>query len=171
MIYFISDTHFGHENAWSKFKRADGSPLRPFTSTEEMDETMVDNWNKTVKAGDTVYHCGDVVIAKKSLHIMSRLNGRKILIMGNHDIFGHQAYLHYFEDIRAYKVLPKLGLVACHIPVHPDNLQRFPINVHGHLHANLVMLGHIPDPRYVNVSVEQINYTPISLDEIIHRAG
>lgn len=52
--FVISDTHFGHTNAWEKFKREDGSPLRPFTSTEEMNETMVERWNAKVGPNDVV---------------------------------------------------------------------------------------------------------------------
>ena len=58
--FVISDTHFGHTNSWEKFKLSDGSPLRPFSSTEEMDETMIERWNAKVKQQDTVYHLGDV---------------------------------------------------------------------------------------------------------------
>ena len=94
--FVISDTHFGHTNSWEKFKLEDGSPLRPFTSTEEMDETMIERWNAKVQPQDTVYHLGDVVINKKYLNLVSRLNGRKILIRGNHDIFGDDEYYQVF---------------------------------------------------------------------------
>lgn len=61
--------------------------MRPFTSTEEMDETMVDNWNRVVRPQDKVYHLGDIAMSKRPLHaIMPRLNGEKVLIKGNHDI-------------------------------------------------------------------------------------
>jgi calcineurin-like phosphoesterase family protein len=90
--FYISDTHFGHAGTWERFKNPDGTPLRPFTSTEEMDEKMIENWNSVVKEHDTVYHCGDVVIGKKHLEKIRRLNGKKKLIMGNHDIFKIPAY-------------------------------------------------------------------------------
>lgn len=170
-IFFISDTHFGHANALT-FKRKDGSPLRSFSCVEEMDEHMVTCWNSVVKPNDRIYHCGDVVINKNFLHILDRLNGKKVLIMGNHDIFGHQAYLQHFEDIRAYKVMPKQGIIASHIPVHTDSLYRFPTNIHGHLHADRVPDASNPhkiDNRYVNVCVESVNYTPVHLDEILAR--
>ena len=90
--FVISDTHFGHTNSWEKFKLPDGSPLRPFTSNEEMDETMIERWNAKVKPEDTVYHLGDVVINRKHLHLCNRLNGKKRLIRGNHDIFKDKDY-------------------------------------------------------------------------------
>ena len=174
--FVISDTHFGHTNSWEKFKLEDGSPLRPFTSTEEMDETMIERWNAKVKPGDTVYHLGDVVINQKSLHLVSRLNGRKILIRGNHDIFKDKQYAEVgFEQIHGVRVFVDKFILS-HIPLHPDCVtERFKVNVHGHLHANEIMgwwkHGYsedteIPDPRYQCVSVEHTNYEPLHFDEV-----
>ena len=193
--FVISDTHFGHTNSWEKFKLEDGSPLRPFTSTEEMDETMIERWNAKVKPGDTVYHLGDVVINQKSLHLVSRLNGRKILVRGNHDIFKDKQYAEVgFEQIHGVRVFVDKFILS-HIPLHPDCVtERFKVNVHGHLHANEIMrpgikqwvekqtktLGTIkyetdvfradyspePDPRYLCVSVEHTNYEPLHFDEV-----
>lgn len=173
--FVISDTHFGHTNSWEKFKLEDGSPLRPFTSTEEMDETMIERWNAKVKPGDTVYHLGDVVINKKSLHLVSRLNGRKILIRGNHDIFKDEDYRKVgFEQLHGVRVFVDKFILS-HIPLHPDCVtDRFKVNVHGHLHANEIMswqvidedIVHKPDPRYLCVSVERTNYEPLSFDEV-----
>lgn len=164
--WVISDTHWGHSKCWEVFKRSDGSPLRPFSSTEEMDETMVANWNSVVEDGDRIYHLGDVVINRKALWILSRLKGRKVLVKGNHDIFKLEDYTPYFDDIRSCvvgKTHKGNQYIMTHIPVHPNQLQgRWVLNVHGHLHANV-----IDDPRYLNVSVEQINYTPKDLNDII----
>ena len=159
-IWVISDTHFGHTNAWKIFKRADGSPLRPFQSTEEMDETMVSNWNKVVAPEDHIYHLGDVVINRKSLQIVKRLNGKKRLVRGNHDIFRTQEYIDIgFEEIYGVRVFPKHGFIFSHIPLHPDQLKsRNWINIHGHLHANK-----LDDPAYKCVCVEHTEYTPILL--------
>lgn len=178
--FVISDTHFGHTNSWEKFKLPDGSPLRPFTSTEEMDETMIERWNAKVQPQDTVYHLGDVVINKKYLHLVERLNGRKILIRGNHDIFGdEQYYLAGFEQIHGVRVFVDKFILS-HIPLHPDCVtERFKVNVHGHLHANEVKMpwgvnadrneiiyADFPDPRYLCVSVEHTNYEPLHFDEV-----
>jgi calcineurin-like phosphoesterase family protein len=170
--WLISDTHFGHENCCTKFKRADGSPLRPFSCAEEMDEEMVKRWNERVKPNDKVYHLGDVVIAKRHLATLGRLNGDKVLIKGNHDIFKLEDYTRYFRDIRGYHVLN--GMILSHIPVHESNLYRFGTNIHGHLHDNRVMtfsayrangMDKI-DPNYYSVCVEQTNFAPISLEEV-----
>lgn len=178
--FLISDTHFGHEKTCSVFKRPDGSPLRPFASAEEMDEAMVARWNDRVRPGDKVYHLGDVVINRKFLSVLARLNGDKVLIRGNHDIFKLSDYTEYFRDVRGYDV--KNGMILSHVPVHSDSLARFGCNVHGHLHANRVMrprgvdakTGEILysnqiDSRYHCVSVEHTDYAPISLEEVYDR--
>lgn len=178
--FLISDTHFGHEKTCTVFKRADGSPLRPFSSAEEMDEYMVKAWNDRVRPNDKVYHLGDVVINRKFLSVLGRLNGDKVLIRGNHDIFKMEDYTQYFRDVRGYDV--KNGMILSHIPVHVESLARFGTNIHGHLHANRVMkmrgvdvkTGEVLysdeiDPRYHCVCVEQTDFAPISLEEVYER--
>ena len=166
--FVISDTHFGHTNSWQLFKRPDGSPLRPFSSTEEMDETMIERWNAKVGPHDVVYHLGDVVINRKFLHLVKRLNGKKRLVRGNHDIFKDQDYRDVgFDSLYGVRVFTDKFILS-HIPLHPDCItDRFRVNVCGHLHANKVRFvdGSI-DPRYLCVSVEQTNYTPLSFDEV-----
>jgi len=174
--FVISDTHFGHTNSWEKFKLPNGDPLRPFTSTEEMDEAMVERWNAKVGPNDTVYHLGDVVINKKSLHHVKRLNGKKRLVRGNHDIFKDQDYRDVgFDSLYGVRVFVDQWILS-HIPLHPDCVtERFRVNVHGHLHANEVQwrplnamntLAREPDPRYLCVSVEHTNYEPLSFEEV-----
>ena len=178
--FLISDTHFGHEKTCTVFKREDGSPLRPFASAEEMDEFMIRAWNDRVRPNDKVYHLGDVVINRKFLHVLGRLNGDKVLIRGNHDIFRLEDYTQYFRDVRGYDV--KNGMILSHIPVHPESLARFGTNIHGHLHANRVMrmrgvdvksgellYSNEIDPRYHCVCVEQTDFAPISLEEVYDR--
>jgi calcineurin-like phosphoesterase family protein len=110
---------------------------------------------------------GDVVINRKALSIMSRLNGDKVLIRGNHDIFKDTDYREYFRELRAYHVMN--GMILSHIPIHSDSLGRFGVNIHGHLHANRVMLNDNIDPRYHCVCVEQTDYTPILFEDVIKR--
>lgn len=165
--FIISDTHFGHENTCTKFKRDDGSPLRPFANAEEMDEHMVKVWNERVRPNDKVYHLGDVVIGRRHLQTLSRLNGDKVLIKGNHDIFKLEEYTSHFRDIRAYHVLN--GMIFSHVPVHPSSLERFGCNIHGHLHANRIMDGDKIDPRYFNASVECIDFAPILFEDMQKR--
>jgi len=183
--FVISDTHFGHTNSWEKFKLPNGDPLRPFTSNEEMDEAMVERWNAKVGPNDTVYHLGDVVINRKSLHHVKRLNGKKRLVRGNHDIFKDQDYRDVgFDTLYGVRVFVDQWILS-HIPLHPDCVtERFRVNVHGHLHANEItrevidqensslfsndrlVYKHGIDPRYLCVSVEHTNYEPLSFEEV-----
>jgi calcineurin-like phosphoesterase family protein len=172
-VFLVSDTHFGHAGV-CKFTRDDGvTKLRPWTDPDEMDEHMVKVWNETVKPADKVYHLGDVVINRKALGIMRRLNGDKVLIRGNHDIFRDEEYREHFREIRAYHVMN--GMILSHIPIHPESLARFGTNIHGHLHSNRVMKTsrfmrqQVIDPRYHCVCVEQTDFKPILFERVIDR--
>ena len=178
-VFLTSDTHFGHVNI-CKFTNYDGSPVRPWDSVEEMDEEMVKRWNDTVGPKDKVYHLGDVVINRKSLQILDRLNGDKVLIKGNHDIFPLKDYVKYFRDIRAYHVMN--GCILSHIPVHKESIARFGTNIHGHTHGNRVrklrgvnvktgelLYSDVIDPDYFCVCVEQTDYRPISFEDVLQK--
>jgi calcineurin-like phosphoesterase family protein len=158
--FFASDLHLGHENSFAKFKNSDGNPLRPFTSIDEMNETMISNWNQVVRPNDKVYFLGDFVINRKYMYLGLRLNGSKRLVRGNHDIFCIKEYMDIgFSEVYGVRVLD--DMILSHIPLHPSCVTRFNKNVHGHLHSNV-----LNDPTYLNVSVEQTNFTPISIDEV-----
>lgn len=119
--FLMADHHIGHENI-CKFTGVHGTKLRPFETAEEMDETIIERHNKIVRPQDTTYFLGDVVIARRNLPKLDRMNGRKILVRGNHDIFKIQEYLPYFEDIRGSH---KLGnFILSHIPIHTDSIAR-----------------------------------------------
>lgn len=168
--WLVSDTHFGHEGV-CKFLRADGvTKLRPWDNAKDMDEEMIQLWNDVVKPEDRVWHLGDVVINRKALPTLARLNGRKKLIMGNHDIFDAEDYLAYFDDVKAFHKLDTFALT--HIPLHPASVGRWASgNIHGHLHSNNVMMTNeynqeVLDPRYICVCVEQTGFKPIDFEEI-----
>lgn len=182
--FVISDTHFGHKNATEVFLRSCGAPLRDFASVEECDEAMVERWNAKVKPSDSVYHLGDVVIARRHLETVKRLNGRKILIKGNHDIFRDSDYYNAgFEQIHGVRVFVDKFILS-HVPLHPDCVtERFRVNIHGHLHSNQITRSVVvqenpfgyskyetqPDPRYLCVSVEQTDFAPLHFDEVEER--
>ena len=161
--FFIGDTHFGHKN----IIRFDATKVsRSFDTIEEHDAEIVRRWNGVVRPKDIVWHLGDFCFGKTKLEIAAQLNGDKRLVMGNHDHYPTADYLKYF-----FKVLGAVevnGMILTHIPVHPDQMDqgRYTHNIHGHLHTNV-----LPDKRYINVSAEQINLTPISLDEIQKRTA
>jgi calcineurin-like phosphoesterase family protein len=187
-IWFISDTHFSHSNILT-FSDAHGNKVRPqFDSVEQMNEIIIDNWNKTVKPGDKVYHLGDVAFGPKQdwPKLFTRLAGRKRLILGNHDHTNIDLYKPWFEKFmswRQFKDMP-IPFICCHYPLHKDSLygRGGAIHcVHGHIHERQVMAnsdhyewgnigkGGMPDWHYINVCVEKINYTPIHMDELQKR--
>ena len=179
-VFLTSDTHFGHAGV-CRFTEADGvTKIRPWTDPDEMDEEMIKRWNATVRPNDKVYHLGDVVINRKSLKTLSRLNGDKVLIRGNHDIFRDDEYRLYFRELRAYHVMN--GMILSHIPLHEASLGRFGVNIHGHLHTNRVkkargidaktgatLYSTENDVRYHCVCVEQTDFTPILFEDVIKR--
>ena len=170
-VFLIADLHFGHQGV-CKFLKDDGSKLRHYQNADEMDEDMVQRWNSTVGAKDKVYVLGDVAMRRQSLSIIRRLNGDKVLIKGNHDIYKLNDYSEHFRDVRAYHVMN--GLILSHIPLHEESLGGYGCNIHGHLHYRQVMCGNengkrVIDPRYFCVSVEQIDYTPIRFESVLAR--
>ena len=179
-VFLTSDTHFGHAGV-CKFTESDGvTKIRPWTDPDEMDEEMIRRWNDRVRPNDKVYHLGDVVINRKSLSTLSRLNGDKVLIRGNHDIFRDDEYRRYFRELRAYHVMN--GMILSHIPLHEASLGRFGVNIHGHLHSNRVkkargidattgktLYSDENDVRYHCVCVEQTDFTPILFEDVIKR--
>jgi calcineurin-like phosphoesterase family protein len=161
--FLASDTHLGHRLM---------ERTRPWDMLEEHDEAIIDNWNKVVGPKDLVYHLGDVVMNRNKLHLAGRLNGRKKLIFGNHDVHPIEMYLEHFESVASYKVFE--WAILSHIPVHESQLTRFKFNIHGHLHGHQVMFDddfNMPDPRYFCVAMENIDYKPISLDVVRERLG
>ena len=183
--FFISDTHFNH-NRICEFEPV----FRPFASVEEHDEELIKRWNDVVGPNDTVVHLGDVILNVNETNIehhlartIGRLNGRKELVFGNHDTRKKiQFYTKYFEFIGYHEDM-KRKIIFSHIPVHTNQVEsgngrgdgkgRFNFNVHGHLHSKVVCVEgtQIPDKRFINVSCERINLTPISFDELMVKHG
>ena len=180
-VFLYSDPHFSHAGV-CRFMRADGvTKLRPFDDPQEMDEHLIERFNDTVRPNDKVYFLGDIVINRRALDaVLPRLNGDKVLIRGNHDIFRDTEYRKYFRELRAYHVMN--GLILSHIPIHEASMNRFGTNIHGHLHEKRVMkaigvdkdtgkvlYGSNIDPRYHCVCVEQTDYAPILFEEVQKR--
>lgn len=178
--FFIGDTHFSHKNI-IKFEPY----YRPFDTIEEHDQELIRRWNSVVRPEDIVYHLGDVVFGKENFFKLGFLNGDKRLIMGNHDCYATKEYLRYFTKL--YGCLQYNAFcILSHIPVNPMQLsKKYRYNIHGHLHSKNVKSiikaapdeahpmtswnKEINDPRYINVSCEQIDLTPISWEDIKKR--
>jgi calcineurin-like phosphoesterase family protein len=169
-FWFISDTHFFHENTFAKFKRDDGTPLRPFLSVSEMNETMISRWLERVKPGDHVYHLGDVTMkyGDDFRLLMDRLPGRKRLYLGNHDRLKGTNLAKFFQKVDLWRLFKDHGFMISHLPIHPGSFRKAQFNVHGHLHYNKVIDENgKEDLRYINVSVEHTNFAPVHLDAIL----
>lgn len=161
-IFVISDTHFGHENILG-FKREDGSLLRKFDSIQDMDETIVQNWNSIVNDNDIVYHLGDVYFGQ-GYQVLSRLKGRKRLILGNHDDGKCKHLQKYFQKILMWRTFPDLNCTLSHVPLHESSFWKVKYNIHGHIHEK-----QSPTPRHINCSVEATDYKPINIEDLIKR--
>lgn len=166
-IWFISDHHFFHDNIL-KFTDNEGNRIRPqFSSVDEMNWTMVERWNEVVKPQDKVWHLGDVAFkttdrAKELDYLLSRLNGHKRMLVGNHDNIKSPILHRRFDKIELWKGFKEHRFTCSHIPLRLDSLRDGEVCVHGHIHQNMMK-----DPGYINVCVEVRDYTPVHMDTII----
>lgn len=162
-IWVTSDTHFNHQNIL-KFKEDDGvTPVRDFDSVQEMNETLIDNWNSVVKQGDKVYHLGDVFFGPKEEFkiLWPRLNGKKRLIVGNHDDIKFLSQGNFFQKVYMWRLFKEFGIILTHVPINQDNFRVGSKNVHGHIHTKKS-----PNGPYQCVCVEQTNYTPVNIEDL-----
>lgn len=163
-IFFTSDPHYCHSNilTFVSTDHPSGKVRSEFKSVDEMNETLIENHNKVVSPEDKVYICGDVGFNRIGLEaILPRLNGHMRLILGNHDGFKMSFYSNYFEKIMESRQID--GLLFTHRPVLLGNTERkVKGNVHGHIHEQNI--DH--DLRYLNISVERTEYTPVSFEWI-----
>ena len=159
MIYFIADTHFGHSNIIEYENR-------PFDNVDEMDNYMIEQWNKVVNDDDIVYHLGDFALCatKRYFDIFNQLNGEKYLIRGNHDQQSITKLIDRMGFKKVYSPFTKIDdFVLSHRPMFDTNF----INIHGHKHK-LFYEGSKSQQsdKHICVSVELIDYQPISRNEV-----
>lgn len=172
--WVYSDPHFYHRNICT-FTNYDGTPVRPWDDAGKMTEDMIGWYNELVDDRDRVYILGDVAFSNANMQrSVGRLKGRKVLVPGNHDPNKMRQYFNLFDDVRGYVV--KKGFIMSHIPIHPQSMGRWQLNIHGHLHGNSVKAYAGPDLeyedlRYYCACVEQTNFRPKLLDEILNARG
>jgi calcineurin-like phosphoesterase family protein len=176
--WVYSDPHFYHANI-CRFTNYDGSKVRPWDDATQMTEDMITWYNELVSPEDRVYILGDVTFTAANMaSVVPRLNGRKVLVPGNHEPPKMRKYFDLFDDVRGYVV--KKGFIMSHIPIHPQSLSRWTVNIHGHLHNNAIMeyiedfdvnQEEREDHRYFNACVERTNFRPILLDDILKKVG
>tara|TARA_B100000214_G_C23887822_1_gene590331 strand:- start:269 stop:922 length:654 start_codon:yes stop_codon:yes gene_type:complete len=155
MDYFISDCHFGHKNIIKYMNR-------PFGSAQEMNDSMVNSWNSVVSEDDKVYLVGDAFLCdeKCASEIMSRLNGYKILIAGNHDRSEKTMLSIGFDEYHrelSYSLGDMGNALMKHYPL-PDSVIKekgYDFLIHGHLHKPPHTQG-----LKINVAADLIDFTP-----------
>lgn len=156
-IFIIADTHFGHENV-IRFCN------RPFRSVDDMDKVLIKNWNAVVAPQDTIIHLGDFMLGRKERcrEIIKQLNGKKILIKGNHDHWSDEFYRGAgFSYVSKFPILYNNFFLLSHAPLQLSETTPY-FNYYGHIHN---------DEKYHDtatskcVSVERTNYQPILILE------
>lgn len=175
MTYFTADLHLFDEKI---------AQWRGFKSIDEYHTLVLSNWFRKVNSKDNVYILGDITMSNipGTVRILERLPGHKALIPGNHD---NGVLYNWLKDDWSTTILggsidfnlgtdeEPFNIICSHIPVHPDELQWYKGNVHGHIHhANppaYVPYG-VPspknDPRYFNVNLEFHDYKPVSIETL-----
>lgn len=162
-IWVTSDTHFSHENILG-FETDGKSRSNTFRSVNHMDRELVDRWNSVVKPGDKIYHLGDVFFGDKDRfkRLWPLLNGKKRLIVGNHDDVKFLSQGNFFEKVYMWRLFKEHNMVLTHVPIHNSSFRKVEYNVHGHIHFQKS-----PSPQHVCVCVEHTNYTPVHIEEVL----
>ena len=162
MLYLTADLHFGHRNV-IEYEH------RPFSDVTEMDDVLIRNWNSVITSQDTVYVLGDVSFYNKTktADLIGRLNGKKILVLGNHDWDHSEQYWREVGFESAYKlkaVMIDNDLLLCHHPPHQALDGTSWYAAYGHVHGSEAhpTITH----NTVCVCTERWDFTPIALDRI-----
>ena len=170
-VFFVSDLHLGHRTIlrhtrevveyWKEKRPNDLGPVRNGATVDEHDEWVISRLNAVNPNKRTMWYIlGDVAMDEDKLKLLNEVEGRKILVSGNHDTFPTEMYLRYFERVTGG--FKKYGMWLTHIPVHSSEL-RGGNNIHGHTHHHTTF----GDARYRNVCIEWlVGNRPISLDQL-----
>jgi len=156
--FMISDHHYGHKNIILYEDR-------PFSTVQEMDKFMILQHNKVVDIDDEVYVLGDISFytKDKTKEIISQMNGKKILIKGNHDLSHSNSWFKDvgFIEVYSHPIILDDFYILSHAPVYLNKHMPY-VNIHGHMHSK-----HMDSSlNYYNVSVECLNYTPVLFSDI-----
>lgn len=151
---YAADLHLGH-NGIVKY--------RNFKTVEEHDDFICNSWCKKVrKKNQTVYVLGDVAFSKEAWLRFDDLPGTKVIVLGNHctEHVNTRMIANLQTVTAVHGLLKQKEFYLSHAPLHPEHL-RGKFNIHGHLHKILVR-----DPRYFNVSMENIGFMPITIEDV-----
>ena len=165
-LFFTSDLHFYHKNI-IRFCN------RPYENVDEMNQAIIDNWNSVVPVDGVVYITGDISWKgiEETRHLLDQLNGKKILIIGNHDNDGIIDYFDENFDMLELNINDKVdgftySAHLCHFPLQEWNRDRSgSIMIHGHCHGSLDYTDRLNCKR-IDVGVDSHQMKPISWEEI-----
>lgn len=163
--FVVADTHFGHENIIQY-------ESRPFVNSQEMDNRLIELWNSVVGKDDLVYMLGDFTLSRRKeviKNLVNALNGRKVLVMGNHDTRKPKDYVECgFIAATRKPIMVEPGVILMHEPFMDESfIAPNYIYLFGHVHTNKTLMDEYPN--CMCVSVERIDYQPINLDECIRK--
>lgn len=169
--YVIADLHLGHRKLVDP-QAVLKKPHRPFDSIEHHDKFIIKRINAVCSPSSYLWVLGDVSFSRSSLDLLTQIHCSLALIGGNHDTRSMQTYLSVFNQVRhqAEVRCDSLDMTALltHIPIHPSEMYRWSKNIHGHLHTRSVKTWYgLKDRRYVCVSCEQIDYTPVKIETLL----
>lgn len=157
MIYFIADTHFGDEDIILY-------ESRPYQNADSMNQDMIYRWNSVIGADDIVYVLGDFSVAGIEADILSCLNGKKILIKGNHDKASNDYYREAgFSEVYDLPVILEHFWIMSHEPLYINENMPY-ANIFGHIHSSPMYKTF--STHHCCVSAERIGYTPISFCDV-----
>lgn len=158
VIYFIADTHFSERNIIEYENR-------PFEDVVKMDQELLSRWNSIVNEDDEVYVLGDFGADGHEASILNQLSGKKFLIKRNHDVKSNQYYRDAgFEEIYDHPIIIKKFWILSHEPLYVNRNMPY-ANLFGHVHNSPIIKTY--SGQHYCVSVERINYTPISFENVI----
>ena len=156
-IFFIADTHFGDERIL-KYEN------RPFENVNHMDEEMIYRWNNTVDTEDIVYILGNFGAAGYEGDVISRLNGKKILVKGNHDTKSNEEYRSFgFSEVYDFPIIIEGFWILSHDALYVNENMPY-ANLFGHVHNSPIFKDY--SKQHFCVCVERIDYSPILFDKI-----
>lgn len=170
-VWFTADTHFGHRNIIRYCQR-------PFASVEEMNETIIDNWNGVVGKDNVVFHLGDFSVGGSAewTSLLNSLNGRIFLVLGNHDMNNvDQGFMRRFEEV-SMQMLISIGKQRAYLNHYPflcyGSSYRGTWQLFGHVHTcpcnsglDNSRLGMLFPTQY-DVGVDNNYFTPVSFEEV-----
>lgn len=146
--YIITDTHLKLNELFGPFKKW-------FKTVKDYNDAFIKNWNSVVTDDDIIVHLGDVGDRDAIEEILPKLNGRKWLVLGNHDKLSKSFYEKYFEQVFPKKVSISKRIVLSHLPTKVDDDE---INLHGHTHEIV-----LKSKNHINMCQEIQGFKPVSI--------